>query len=87
MANKGKEDIQSTVLKLSDLAIGERGIVVSIEDPSLKLALLRIGLIQGDPFVISQKAPFSGPFALKVRGGKVALRAADAKMVRVNRLS
>ncbi len=85
MAQKEKEHIESPTMKLSDLEIGERGIVVSIDDPSLKLALLRIGLIQGDPFQVAQKAPFSGPVALRVRGGKVALRAADAQKVLIRK--
>lgn len=78
--------IQGAVSKLSELEIGAQAMVVDIVDPALKLALLRIGLIQGDPFVLTQKAPFNGPIALKIRGGKVALRASDAKMVLVKTL-
>ena len=79
--------VSSTAIRLTQLAIGERGIIVEIDDPALKLALFRLGLLQGDTIQLSQKAPFSGPIALKVRGGKVALRAADAEKVRVKRLA
>jgi ferrous iron transport protein A len=74
------------VLLLADLKSGESGLVIAIADPSLKLALLRIGLIEGDRFAVAELAPFGGPLALRVRGGKVAMRRADAQKVQVRRI-
>lgn len=68
---------------LSSLKSGDQGLVLRIVDPQLKLALLRIGLIEGDRFTVAELAPWGGPMALRVRGGKVALRKCDARHVQV----
>ncbi len=68
---------------LASLRSGDEGLVLCIQDPQLKLALLRIGLLEGDKFCVTELAPWGGPIALRVRGGKVALRKSDAKMVQV----
>ena len=71
---------------LATLHSGDEGLVLRIQDPHLKLALLRIGLLEGDKFCVTELAPWGGPMALRVRGGKVALRKSDAQMVQVKRL-
>jgi len=73
-------------LTLAVLQGGEQGLVLRISDPQLKLALLRIGLVEGDKFTVAELAPWGGPMALRVRGGKVALRKTDARSVIVKRL-
>jgi Fe2+ transport system protein FeoA len=52
----------------------------------LKLALFRMGLLEGDKVRMAEQAPMGGPLALRVRGGKVALRKADAQKVHVRRI-
>jgi ferrous iron transport protein A len=73
-------------ISLAKLKSGDQGLVMRILDPHLKLALLRIGLLEGDKFAVAELAPFNGPMALRVRGGKVALRKSDADQVQVKRL-
>lgn len=73
-------------LALAELRSGEEGLVLHINDPQLKLALMRIGLLEGDTFCVAELAPFRGPMALRVRGGKVALRRSDALNVVVKRI-
>lgn len=82
------EALDSTVapLNLTQLATGEEGMVVSVTDAQLQQALARVGFIQGDRFLVAQVAPWGGPVALKVRGGKVAMRQSDALHVLVKRI-
>lgn len=68
---------------LAHLSTGDTALVLAIGDPHLKLALLRIGLLEGDTVQLTELAPFGGPLAVRVRGGKVAMRRADAAKVQV----
>lgn len=79
------ENTGSQVYSLSDLSLGDQGIVLEIEDAELQMALNRIGLLKGDDFIITEQAPLGGPIALKIKGGKVALRASDARKVKVRK--
>lgn len=71
---------------LADLKVGEEAMVVAIKDPQLKLALLRIGLIEGDRLKLTEQAPLGGPMAFRVRGGKVAMRRSDAIQVEIRQI-
>lgn len=73
-------------MKLSEMRIGEQGEVLKIETPELEMALMRLGLVQGDRFTLSDAAPLGGPIALRIPGGKVALRKADARNITVRKL-
>ncbi|MBK9451816.1 MAG: ferrous iron transport protein A [Bacteroidetes bacterium] len=61
--------------------------VLRIDDPQLKLALLRIGLLEGDKLILTEQAPLGGPLAFKVRGGKIAMRRSDAARVQIKLLA
>lgn len=73
-------------MKLSELRIGEEGEVLKIETAELEMALMRLGVVQGDRFKISDAAPMGGPIALRIPGGKVALRKADAGNITVRKI-
>ncbi len=74
-------------MRLSDLRIGAEALVLQIADPQLKLALLRIGLLEGDKVVLTEQAPLGGPMAFRVRGGKIAMRRSDAARVQIKLLA
>ncbi len=74
-------------MRLSDLRIGAEALVLQIADPQLKLALLRIGLLEGDKLVLTEQAPLGGPMAFRVRGGKIAMRRSDAARVQIKLLA
>ena len=61
--------------------------VLRIDDPQLKLALLRIGLLEGAKLILTEQAPLGGPLAFKVRGGKIAMRRSDAARVQIKLLA
>jgi ferrous iron transport protein A len=60
--------------------------VVHISDPQLKLALLRIGLLEGDRLKVAEQAPMGGPIAVRLKHHKVAMRRSDARKVQVRRI-
>lgn len=74
-------------VKLSDIGLGQKVLVLSIEDSELELALMRLGLMSGDEVTISDQAPLGGPIALRVPGGKVAIRRSDARHINVRRIA
>jgi Fe2+ transport system protein FeoA len=73
-------------MKLSELRIGEKGEILEIETSELEMALMRLGLVQGDRFTVSDAAPMGGPIALRIPGGKLALRKADAGNITVRKI-
>jgi Fe2+ transport system protein FeoA len=78
---------KNEAVRLSDLRIGAEALVLQIADPQLKLALLRIGLLEGDKVVLTEQAPLGGPMAFRVRGGKIAMRRSDAARVQIKLLA
>lgn len=72
------------MMRLSDLGLGVKGVVVKIDRKDLEIALMGLGLVAGDRFEVSELAPFGGPIALRLPGSKIALRKADAHHVLVN---
>lgn len=71
---------------LSELKKGMGGIIAEITHPELEVALMKVGLVRGDRFVLSNIAPLGGPLALLINGHKVALRRRDAQFITVNPL-
>lgn len=73
-------------IRLTEMEKGQRGRVISIDAPDLATAMLRMGLAPGETFVFTDSAPFGGPIALRLDGGKVALRRFDARHILVQPL-
>ena len=72
--------------RLSDLNKGATGVIGAIDRPDLEIALMKVGLVRGDRFLLSDRAPFGGPIALLVNGHKVALRRSDAALISIDPL-
>ena len=69
--------------KLSDMKIGESGVVVKIGDlKELKNRLLELGILN-TPVKIVKKAPFNDPIAIKMGNTIIALRNKDAQNIEV----
>ena len=72
---------------LSELRPGERGKVVSLDLPgSNKGRIMEMGLTAGITVEVVRFAPLGDPMELKVRGGHISLRKADAAGIRVQRI-
>jgi Fe2+ transport system protein FeoA len=72
---------------LSELQPGQRGKVVSLDLPgSNKTRIMEMGLTAGITVEVIRYAPLGDPMELKVRGGHISLRKADAAGIHVQRL-
>ncbi|MEY3350186.1 MAG: hypothetical protein RIQ50_297 [Bacteroidota bacterium] len=70
--------------KLSELALGEKGIIVSLEDKELELKLMEMGFLQGEEVVVEQVAPLGDPISVMVAGYQVSLRISEADSIIVD---
>ena len=72
----------SKKFKLSDLQVGEKGIVESIKaDEKINRRLLDIGLIPGTKFECLLQSPLGEPKAYNIRGCILALRSEDTNKI------
>ncbi len=72
---------------LSELPLGIEATLVGFEsrlDPQVEATLLSMGFIPGTTVVVEKKAPFGGAFAIRIRGGLLALRKSLARMILVS---
>ena len=69
--------------KLSDLTVGQKGIIHSLEDQDLILKLMEMGFLQGEEVVVEQVAPMGDPISVMVAGYQVSLRLNEAASIMV----
>lgn len=69
--------------KLSELSLGEKGMIVSLEDKELELKLMEMGFLQGEEVVVEQIAPLGDPISVMVAGYQVSLRISEADSIMV----
>jgi len=72
---------------LSDIANGEEVRVVSIASSVLRVKLLEMGMLEGQPIRVLFRAPFGDPIAVDVNGYMLSLRISEARLVEVSRNS
>ncbi len=81
-----KERVQlGTKCNLSELQIGQRGKVISLENENkeLRRRLLDMGITQGVVVEIKKIAPFGDPIDVLVRGYELCIRKAEMKYINV----
>ena len=69
--------------KLTELRIGERAIIQSIESTNISSTLLEMGFTPGSEVKIKMKAPFGDPIAVNVMRSTIAIRLQDAELIAV----
>ncbi len=67
--------------KLSDLCVGQKGIIASINDDELVLKLMEMGFLPGEQVVVEQIAPLGDPISVMVAGYQVSLRISEAEAI------
>lgn len=67
--------------KLSELNVGQKGIIHSLEDQDLILKLMEMGFLQGEEVVVEQVAPMGDPISIMVAGYQVSLRLNEAASI------
>ncbi len=76
---KGKKVLK----KLSQLKIGESGVIDSFTDEVMSLKLLEMGCTPGEMVTLDKIAPMGDPIAIKVSGYLLSLRKEEASTVLV----
>jgi ferrous iron transport protein A len=72
------------VRKLSELAPGDRGKVVTVAgDAEAARRLMEMGLMRGTTVEVVRRAPMGDPLEVKVRGFMLTLRRAEAEHIEV----
>lgn len=66
---------------LSNLKIGESGVVEDFSDPSLSLKLMEMGCIPGEKIKLHKYAPMGDPMMVEVSGYFLTLRKQEAETI------
>lgn len=67
--------------KLSELVIGDKATILSLEDEELILKLMEMGFLPGEQVVVEEIAPLGDPISVMVAGYQVALRISEAESI------
>jgi ferrous iron transport protein A len=67
--------------KLSELKIGESGIIHSFESDDIFLKLMEMGCIPGEKITVEQVAPLGDPISISVAGYQLSLRMNEADTI------
>lgn len=73
----------SEKLLLSDIKNGESVVIRGVQDSSLKVKLMEMGLIEGKRLQVLYRAPSGDPIAFDVEGYVLSLRIDEAKLITV----
>lgn len=72
------------IVALSDMHIGDSGIVESLQGRgNIPHRLVDMGVVKGTRITVVKKAPLGDPMEVKVKGCALALRMNEAAMIRV----
>jgi len=69
--------------KLSEIKNGNCATVTSIEDSSIRLKLMEMGLLPGKSVTVLFRAPLGDPIAIDVNGYILSLRLDEAALILV----
>jgi ferrous iron transport protein A len=70
--------------KLSELKMGESGVIHSFENDEIFLKLMEMGCIPGELITVEQIAPLGDPISISVAGYQLSLRMNEADSIFVN---
>lgn len=68
-------------ITLAKMKVGEGGKILRVDSEELKIALMKLGVLPGDQFWVSDIAPLGDPMAITINRTKVSLRRQDASHV------
>jgi ferrous iron transport protein A len=67
--------------KLSELEVGEHGIILKFNNNDLFLKLMEMGCLPGEKIVLEQKAPLGDPISISIAGYSLSLRLNEAENI------
>ena len=68
-------------MKLSQLAIGKKGIIKEFTDLEMSVKLMEMGCLPGEEISIQRIAPLGDPIAINVSGYQLSLRKREASTI------
>jgi ferrous iron transport protein A len=68
-------------MKLSQLEIGQKGIIKEFTDLEMSVKLMEMGCLPGEEIKIERFAPLGDPIAIKVSGYQLSLRRQEASTI------
>lgn len=71
------------MIKLSQLKIGQSGIIKEITNQDIFIKLMEMGCIPGELVRVEQKAPLGDPISISVVGYQLSLRIDEASDILV----
>lgn len=71
--------------RLSELALGQRGRVLSVDflKNNVRRHLMEMGIVKGTEFIVKKKAPMGNPIIILLRGYELCLRLEVLRYIRV----
>jgi ferrous iron transport protein A len=70
-----------TNMRLSQLEVGETGIVKEFTDLEMSVKLMEMGCLPGEQITVSRVAPLGDPIAIHVSGYQLSLRRKEASTI------
>ncbi|MGI4021751.1 MAG: ferrous iron transport protein A [Sphingobacteriaceae bacterium] len=68
-------------MKLSQLAVGKKGIIKEFTDLEMSVKLMEMGCLPGEEISIQRVAPLGDPIAINVSGYQLSLRKREASTI------
>jgi ferrous iron transport protein A len=66
------------IMRLSQLEVGQKGIVKEFTDLEMSVKLMEMGCLPGEEIKIERVAPLGDPIAINVSGYQLSLRKREA---------
>lgn len=73
--------IKSTMKRLSELGVGQSGVIDSFEKDEIFIKLMEMGCVPGEPVKVEQIAPLGDPISISVAGYNLSLRLNEANSI------
>lgn len=67
--------------RLSDLQVGQKGIIHSFEKDDIFIKLMEMGCVPGETVIVEQVAPLGDPISITVSGYTLSLRLSEASFI------
>lgn len=72
--------------KLSELKIGERGIIQCFESEDISIKLMEMGCMPGEQVEVQNVALTGDPISIYVSGYNLSLRLEEAAQIKINKI-
>lgn len=70
-------------MKLSEMKVGQKAIIVGFETDEISIKLMEMGFIPGEKVHIEKFAPLGDPISIYIAGYNVSLRIDEANSINI----